>query len=466
MNILPLTAAGVVYMALVWLATPRTAEGAQFFGGRSRAGAAPGFLLLAASAAISWLFAKSIVNAASLTAAFGIWGGIGYAVYYLSFIVVAVAAYFIRVKGGFRSLPAFVSGKYGNLCMKLFLLAVGVRLFNEVWSNTKVVGLFFGPEGDPAYWSAVAVFTLFTAFYTLKSGLRGSILTDGVQMLLAAFLLVVVLGAIFPSLSAGLPEISAAQTAGGITFALLALVQIASYGFHDPVLTDRAFLSDPKTTVKAFVAAGLVGGAFIILFGLTGFYALSVGHEGGNIMGSIAGAVSLPLLIVFNVMMLTTAGSTLDSTFSSTAKLTALDFGGRRGEEDRSAMRWGKVAIVAVALLGNLPLLTLYVGDQIGPAVIAATTISGTMIMGLAPVFLLGFFRRAGALSFHLSLWTGFILGILLAAAPGIFPEWVALGQGKYADDLGVNFFGLLLCCALFLLGGFIAPAKHQPQPH
>ena len=104
-------------------------------------------------------------------------------------------------------------------------------------------------------------------------------------------------------------------------------------------------------------------------------------------------------------------------------------------------------------------------GDHIGPAVIAATTISGTMIMGLAPVFLLGFFRRAGALSFHLSLWTGFILGVLLAAAPGAFPAWIALGEGKYADDLGVNFFGLLLCCALFLLGGFISPARSRSHP-
>ena len=465
MNVLPLTAAGVVYMALVWLAAPRNIRGAQFFNGHSQTGAAPGFLLLAASAAISWIFAKSIVNAASLTAAFGLWGGIGYAAYYLSFIVVAVAAYFIRVRGKHRSLPGFVANRYGTLCMKLFLLAVGVRLLNEVWSNTKVVGLFFGPEGHPGYWSAVAVFTLFTAFYTLKSGLRGSILTDGVQMLLAAFLLVVILGAIYPTLSAGFPAVSAAQTAGGITFALLALTQVASYGFHDPVLTDRAFISDPKTTVKAFVAAGLVGGAFIALFGLAGFYAVAVGHESGNIMASIGGAVALPLLIVFNVMMLTTAGSTLDSTFSSSAKLTALDFGLRRDEGDAKTLRRGRVAVVAVALIGNLPLLTFYIGET-GPAVIAATTVSGTMIMGLAPVFLLAFYRRAGALSFHLSLWTGFVLGILLAlhnARPfEVFPEWVSLGGGKYADDLGVNFFGLILCCALFFIGGIVSPNRNR----
>ena len=85
--------------------------------------------------------------------------------------------------------------------------------------------------------------------------------------------------------------------------------------------------------------------------------------------------------------------------------------------------------------------------------------------MGLAPVFLLAFFKKAGALSFHLSLWTGFALGVLLAAAPGIFPEWAALGSGKYADDLGVNLFGLLLCCGLFVLGGFISPAPFRPAP-
>ena len=456
--VLYLSISGIIYMAMVWFAAPRKVNIAQFFGGQSTSHIEPSFWLLTASAAISWIFAKSIVNSAALTHSFGLWGGFGYAVYYLSFVVVAITVYQLRVKGGYSSLPSFICQRYGGACMKLFLLAISIRLFNEVWSNTKVVGLFFGNEGSGGYWGAVLVFTLFTAFYTLRSGLRGSLLTDSLQMLLAAVLLAIILSSIFPAFSGGFPESTDAQITGGITFTLLALVQIASYGFHDPVLTDRAFITNPQKMLRAFITAGLIGGAFIMLFGFTGLYARTIGFEGGNIMSSIAGAVSLPLLVVFNVMMLTSAGSTMDSTFSSTAKMAAIDYSRQTAEPTTRHLKHGRIAIVVIALLGNLPLLTLYMGDQIGPAIIKATTISGTMIMGLAPVFLLCFVKQAGKTSFHLSFWTGLVLGIALAT--GSLPAWLAVGEGKYALSLGTNLYGLLLCCFLYVVGAFIAPAK------
>jgi SSS family solute:Na+ symporter len=49
----------------------------------------------------------------------------------------------------------------------------------------------------------------------------------------------------------------------------------------------------------------------------------------------------------------------------------------------------GRCIILAIAILGNLPLFSIYRGDRAWPAVTAATTISGTMVMGLAPIFLL-----------------------------------------------------------------------------
>jgi len=48
---------------------------------------------------------------------------------------------------------------------------------------------------------------------------------------------------------------------------------VLSYPFHAPVLTDRAFLTKPKSMVKAFLVAGLIAGGFVLLFssaGLTG----------------------------------------------------------------------------------------------------------------------------------------------------------------------------------------------------
>ncbi len=162
-------------------------------------------------------------------------------------------------------------------------------------------------------------------------------------------------------------------------------------------------------------------------------------------------------MLVVNAIMLTSAGSTLDSTFASTAKLAARDWAGEGGGPGPASMRFGRGAMVLIAVLGNLLLLGIYMGDQVGPAIIAATTISGTMVMGLAPIFLLSFLPGAGRLAFHLAFWPGLALGVLVtiegAFGAEIFPAWVNLGFGKYADDLGVNVYGLGLCTAGYVLG-------------
>ncbi|VEP16962.1 Na+/proline symporter [Hyella patelloides LEGE 07179] len=452
------------YCFLIYLLVQKTASvhisATEFFHGESREGNPPGLWLLISSAAISWIFAKSIDNAASLAAAFGITGGIGYAIYYLSFLVAAIAIYFLRVKGGYSSLSSFLVDKYGIVCAKLFLIAIAIRLFNEVWSNTKVFSLYFGAEGTAEYWFAAIAFTIFTLVYTLKGGLRSSLLTDSAQMLLAGLLLAIILTALFPHfILNGFPVVSQETERAGLTFCGLALVQIFSYPFHDPVLTDRAFITSPLKMLKGFTLAGIISGLFILLFSIVGLYSLNFSLSGKPTL-AVPIVLGLPFLLVFNGIMLTSAGSTLDSTFSSVAKLTARDWHNQYGQPTSSQTFFGQKAMIATAILGNLPLLSIYLGDRVGPAIILATTISGTMVMGLAPIFLLSFMPTARELSFHLAFWPGLILGILRvlenALATNIFPAWIAIGEGQYAIDLGLNVYGLALCTLGYLIGAFL----------
>jgi len=103
-------------------------------------------------------------------------------------------------------------------------------------------------------------------------------------------------------------------------------------------------------------------------------------------------------------------------------------------------------------------------GDRVGPAIIQATTISGTMVMGLAPIFLLAFIRKAGTLSFHLAFWPGLTFGVMRviesATGSSLFPEAMSIGSGKYALDLGVNIYGLLICVSGYLIGAAVSPKK------
>ncbi len=453
-----------LFCAVTWAVTPRQVTAPQFFDGRNSRNAAPGVLMVAMSAAITWVFAKSIANASALAYGYGLAGGIGYTVYYLSFAVAGVAIWAVRRRWHYRSLSHLLLDRYGPACARLFLLLVAFRLFNEVWSNTKVISLYFGAEGAAPYWWAAVLVTLFTVAYAWRGGMRASLTTDRIHIVLAFALLALVLALLLPPLAShGLAPVPRATQDAGITFCLLAGVQVFSYPFHDPVLTDRGFLNAPGQALRAFLLAGLLSGGFIFLFSLIGLYGRAFG-SGDTPSVSVPASFGIPMLMVFNAIMLVSGGSTLDSAFTSGAKLAGRDWRNQAAEADSRNVWVGRLAILAVAVLGNLPLLTIYMGDRVGPAVIAATTLSGTMVMGLAPIFLLCWVRQAGALSFHLAFWPGVMLGVIrgieVFAKLRILPQALDLGSGAFAADLGVNAWGLLLCTAGFLLGTVLVPAR------
>ncbi len=64
-----------LYGGMVLWISPAGVSAAQFFRGGGKSGGAPGLWVLVFSAAITWVFAKSIDNAASLGHAFGVAGG-------------------------------------------------------------------------------------------------------------------------------------------------------------------------------------------------------------------------------------------------------------------------------------------------------------------------------------------------------------------------------------------------------
>jgi solute:Na+ symporter, SSS family len=178
--------------------------------------------MVAMSAAITWIFAKSIANASDLAFSYGLSGGIGYTIYYLSFVVAGVAIYMLRTRGGYRSLPHFLVSKYGVQAVKLFMILVVFRLINEIWSNTKVISLYFGSEGSVAYWAAVVLVSVFTVAYAWRGGMRASLTTDRIHIFLAFILLALVLTVLFPGLEAkGIPTVTQSTYDSGVTFCLL-----------------------------------------------------------------------------------------------------------------------------------------------------------------------------------------------------------------------------------------------------
>jgi len=158
-----------------------------FLWARSRQGP-PSTALLTASVLVTWIFAKSITNAANLGEKYGILGGIAYAGWYLSVPIAGLLIYRIR-RSGHEGLIPFLTARFGPTAAFLFSAAILIRLFNEVWSNTAVVGSYFGASGTFWYYAGVGAFTLSVLIYTFRGGLRASIFTDRLQLSMAVVLL-------------------------------------------------------------------------------------------------------------------------------------------------------------------------------------------------------------------------------------------------------------------------------------
>lgn len=403
---------------------------------------APNVLMLTGSLIISWIFAKSITNAANLGLEFGIVGGVAYAAYYLSFAIAGILIYSIRTRGGYNSLHEFFTSRFGKNAMRVFSILIAIRLFNEVWSNTMVIGSYFGDMGSTPYYASIIVFTLLTLAYSLKGGMSSSIFTDVIQMGLFSVLLFVVLASIYST-----TNFTVEQTVNsgvwsfdmGLNLLFAAFLQSFSYPFHDPVLTDRAFLSSPKVTLRSFLLASVFGGACIVLFSVIGVYAQAMGMQGQAAV-EVGKAFGTVILLVINFIMITSAASTLDSTFSSFSKLAAIDL--KLGE----SISIGRLAMCVLVVLGTVPVF-------LDAEILSATTISGTMVIGLTPIF---FFWKLPApkISFYLSIFCGIAFGFLLVF--DLIPQSWILTNGPYADLLWVNIWGIFSCLILYMIPAWI----------
>jgi len=436
----------VAFGVVMYVVAPRSKDKAGFFRGHDAAGRPASEWALMMSIFISWIFAKSVTNAANLGATYGVVGGLAYATYWLSIPLAGLVIHRLRTREGATGLVPFLIGKYGRGAALAFSLAILIRLFNEVWSNTAVVGGYYGDTGSAGFIGAALLFTAAVLSYSLKGGLRSSIFSDVIQAVVFTVFLGIVLAVVLPRHSPGalLSEGTFAMNAG-VDLLLVALLQTLSYPFHDPVLTDRGFITREKAMLRAFTVAGLLGFVAIFAFSLVGVHARLDGlAASSNVPADVARGLGVAGFFAMIVVMVTSAGSTLDSTFTSLSKLVARELPLLAGRLPSSkAMTIGALTMVAFALLGNLPMIA-------GTDILKATTISGTMVIGLAPIFL--FSGRVGhsPLSFHLAFWPGIALGVLQAI--DLIPASWAIGDGKYALLLGTNLYGLLLCTAGFFL--------------
>ena len=444
------TTAILVLFGLVILASlavaPRRATVDGFFGGAGEDGRAPGLWMLVLSQVTTWIFARSLMNAAILGYFYGIWGVLAYAAYYLSFLSGGFVVGRLRAVGA-GSVQDWLAARFGPVGVGCYNLVIALRLLSEVFANLLVVGLIFGaalPEVGLAKDGAIILVALLGLAYSAWGGLSAALRTDVLQM--SVFLVVFAAAFVALVLSPGF-DIGAVLTSTGASGAwngqvllLVAFLQVFSYPVHDPVMMDRGFLADRETTRKSFLHAFWLSSLCIIAFGMFGIQAALVGAEyEGQLLGTWA--VMFPPWVYVGLLLslLISALSTLDSALASAARLVV--------EELKLAPRslsGGRGAMVVFMGLGAA--LTLW-GNQ---SLFDAVAVSGTASMFLTPVLIVGLVMgRAVALWSYLVAFGAAMLGALIYFARDSLTGVMLPEAHKYEQ--------LLVICVMVLAVGFVA---------
>ena len=441
--------AGFVAISSVLL-SPKAQTESSFFKGLSASGEQPGLLTLVFSQVTTWIFARSLLNAAILGFYYGIWGTLAYAFYYFSFMTGGRIVDCLRFEHGFHSVQSFLAARFGAWGTGCYNFVIGVRLISEVFANLLVIGILFGAAGSNTYTLTILAFAGVTLFYSMVGGLRASLRTDLFQMILFLGTLLMLVVLVINSNVVAFNDLwfkPFEMTQPGPVLMVVALLQIWSYPMHDPVMMDRGFLADRETTRRSFFHACWISCLCILTFGCMGVLAGANAISGESMNDALMRLLGEWPMLVFSGCLIISAMSTLDSTLSSSAKLVASDMGVLR-----MSLRNGRMVMAVFMLLG---LVLVFTGNK---DLFSAVAVSGTASMYLAPVVFFSLWGKRRDIPVWSYLFT-FVLA--LSGAALYFTESsghsALLGDlHKYTKLLYICISILVLGCLSYWLGGLI----------
>ncbi len=380
-----------VITLISFIISPRVQTADGFFKGTSDSGDSPSLWTLVLSQVTTWIFARSLMTAAILGFYYGIAGALAYAAYYVSFLTGGAIIDHLRFKHHKTNIQTFMVEQFGHAGNHCYNLVIILRLLSEVFSNLLVIGLIFGVAGSTEYISAMVLVAVLTFVYSMFGGLRASLRTDVFQAILVIVALAMLFAIMlfhndfsFSQVVFSSPDI---QSPGWVLLAV-AFLQVWSYPLHDPVMMDRGFLSDRETTKKSFNYAAIISIICILIFALLGVFAGVVKVDGEELRDTLGRLFGDNTMLIFNIALVISAVSTLDSTFSSASKLVAVDM-----NIIKPTPANGRWVMLAFLIGGGL---FLFFG---GKDLYAAVAVSGTVSMFLAPVI---FFNIWGKQQTHL----------------------------------------------------------------
>ncbi len=438
---LPVLVIGLAVLSV--LLSPKARNSDMFFAGQNALGRQPTLWTLTLSQVTTWIFARSLLNAAILGYFYGVWGTLAYAAYYLSFLTGGAIIDSLRFRHGYHNIQSFLEDRFGKAGTHCYNLVIALRLISEVFANILVIGILFGAAGTSEYIWAVSLFAGITLLYSMLGGLHASLRTDVAQMLIFLAVLAVLVALVFTEGLVTTDNVLFKPfewSEPGPVLLAVALLQVWSYPMHDPVMMDRGFLADRQTTRRSFMNAAWISGLCILLFGGLGIIAGAQAMSGEDMNAVLLRLLGEWPMFLFNAALVISAMSTLDSTLSSSAKLVAVDM-----QAMPASLANGRLVMVLFMLLG---LAFVFWGNK---DLFSAVAVSGTASMYLAPVI---FFCLWGGRT-DIPLWS-YLSAFFLAVGGAILYFTESSAYSSLMGDMH-KYTKLFFISLTVLVGGCLA---------
>lgn len=360
-----------------------------------------------------------------------------------------------------HTLTEFVIVRYGRAMYGLTLLIMLFYMFIALTAEITAIAKLVAMLAPVPLWATATIVMGATLFYTSYGGIRASIFTDKIQMLVIVPLLawLVLLGwqavggarPALAGLQANAPQLLSLSDPTGIKAGLTFFVAILLTGLFHQGNWQRVYAArDTRAMRRGFLLGGLFVAPVIFVMGLFGLAFVGLGHTGDSSVALFT--VIMPHIPAWFAISLIPLGlalvmSTADTVISAVSSLIAVDM-------RRLLPNMGKARLMASSrwLVFLLAIPVLIAAAQ-GYSVLYLFLLADLLCCAAAfPVFFGLFNRRHNGWIASASTVCGLIAGLILFPAPGAPLEYL----------LESFLLAALVPLILSLLGTWLS----RPHPH
>jgi len=299
-----------------------------------------GFISLTTSLTASALGAWILFGPASASS----WGGLGAIIGY-SLGTAFPMFFFIYLGKKIRkefpkgsTLIEFLRKKFGKSLFKLILVMTIFYMFIFLCAEVTAVAVLINYISGTELWITALIVLLCTLSYTLYGGLRVSILTDNIQMIVICFLLLISLIYILSSTGSKFsfdfvkntnPQLLSGSYIPGYTAGLTFFIAVAATNLFHQGNWQRIYAAkDYKTLKKSLIFSFLIIVPIVFFMGFTGLVAFSIDSSIRPDLGFFSLLLSeqaLMLSILVIILGLALTISTIDTLINAISSLIVVD---------------------------------------------------------------------------------------------------------------------------------------------